>query len=215
MGVNGTSGSSQSHSSSSHASHSSHSSHASHSHSSHASHASRASHASHHSHASKSHHSQHAKSHHKDSFTAHKSAKTHKTGTVNKTGLPAGCDTVQGCANYLLHSPNVSFWNGLSTGSDRANMQRLANGQQATVPATGRQVTPSLNMMQSLATMAANGPVQINALTGGVHSANSNHYQGTAVDLDTHVGSTAQIVSIANQYGGARNYERDHIHLNF
>jgi hypothetical protein len=83
------------------------------------------------------------------------------------------------------------------------------------VPATGQTVTPKLEAMQALVEMANNGPIMINALTGGQHSTNSNHYSGLAIDLDIGVGDPAQIEAIANKYGGTRNSETDHIHLDF
>lgn len=135
------------------------------------------------------------------------------TAPVGGTGNVPG--TVQESARQLLASPNVSFWSGLSSGSDRANMERLARGEQAYVPATGRYVTPNANMMQALVDMSKQGPIMINALTGGQHSSNSNHYRGTSVDLDVSTGNHTMIERIARQYGGERNYERDHIHLDF
>src|SRR5207237_8556458 len=97
---------------------------------------------------------------------------------------PSNTNTVQGCAQFLLKSPNVSFWTGLSSGSDRANLERLAHGQPAYVPATGGHVMPKLSMLKALVDMAKHGHIMINALTGGTHSVGSNHYSGTAVDLD-------------------------------
>ena len=123
--------------------------------------------------------------------------------------------TVAGCARTLLASKNVSFWSGLSTGSDRKNLQLLAEGKKAFVPATGEHVMPRLKMMQALVDMAKHGPIMINALTGGSHSPNSNHYHGTAVDLDLSTGNASMIQSIAAKHGGVRNYETDHIHLDF
>jgi hypothetical protein len=123
--------------------------------------------------------------------------------------------TVRGCAQFLLHSKNVSFWSGLSTGSDRKNLELLAKGKSAFVPATGGHVKPKLSMMRALVDMAKHGRIMINALTGGHHSTNSNHYHGTAVDLDVSVGSASQIAAIARKYGGFRNFETSHIHLDF
>lgn len=138
-------------------------------------------------------------------------AKMKKIASTPKFNL----NTVQGCAQYLLKSKNVSFWSGLSTGSDRKNLERLARGQKAFVPAKGWSVTPKLKMMQALVAMAKRGRIMINALTGGVHSPNSNHYRGTAVDLDLSTGNAGMIESIARRYGGVRNFETDHIHLDF
>lgn len=150
----------------------------------------------------------------------------HVDGNVNAHDLKAlekaakaaaapNTNTVAGCAQFLLKSHNVSFWSGLSTGSDRKNLELLAKGHKAFVPATGGHVTPSLKMMQALVDMAKHGPIMINALTGGHHSPNSNHYRGVAVDLDLSRGSATQIARIANQHGGRRNFETDHIHLDF
>ncbi|MFL5319349.1 MAG: hypothetical protein ACJ790_06800 [Myxococcaceae bacterium] len=135
--------------------------------------------------------------------------------SVSHVVRPMNTNTVQGCAQFLLHSPNVSFWTGLSSGSDRKNLELLAHGKPAFVPATGGHVFPKLSLMQALVDMAKHGRIQINALTGGTHSPNSNHYHGTAVDLDINVGNTSQIVAIANRHGGFRNFETDHIHLDF
>jgi peptidoglycan hydrolase-like protein with peptidoglycan-binding domain len=128
---------------------------------------------------------------------------------------PANTNTVKGCAQYLLRSKNVSFWTGLSTGSDRKNLERLARGEKSFVPATGGYVTPKLSMMQALVDMAKRGPIMINALTGGSHSPNSNHYHGTADDLDLSTGNASMIAAVARQHGGLRNYETSHIHLDF
>lgn len=124
-------------------------------------------------------------------------------------------NTIRGCAQFLLRSKNVSFWDGLSTGSDRANLQKMARNGKGYVNATGQFVKPKLSMMRALVEMAKKGPIQITALTGGVHSPNSNHYRGTAVDLSIYTGSPAEIERIANKYGGYRNFETDHIHLDF
>jgi hypothetical protein len=124
-------------------------------------------------------------------------------------------NTVQGAAQALLDNPNVSFWSDLSSGSDRAALEQIAKTGKSTVPQTGETVTPNLEMMQALVEMAKQGPIMINALTGGEHSVGSNHYTGNAVDLDIGVGDAAQIEAIANQFGGTRNSETDHIHLDF
>jgi hypothetical protein len=134
---------------------------------------------------------------------------------VNHVIRPMNLNTVRGCAQFLLKSPNVGFWSGLSTGSDRKNLERLARGEKAFVPATGGHVTPKLSMMRARVDMAKHGRVMINALTGGSHSPNSNHYRGTAVDLDLSTGNAGQLAAIARRYGGIRNFETSHIHLDF
>jgi hypothetical protein len=123
--------------------------------------------------------------------------------------------TVKGCAKLLLQNPNVHFWSVLSTGSDIKAMRSLARTGTVRVPVTGQVIKPNLRMMQALVDMAKHGPIQINALTGGVHSVGSNHYSGTAVDLSIFVGDSGEIERIANQHGGFRNFETDHIHLDF
>jgi hypothetical protein len=128
---------------------------------------------------------------------------------------PVNLKTVAGCAQALLNSKNVSFWSGLSTGSDEKNLERLADGKKALVPAKGTQVMPKLSMMRALVAMSKRGKIQINALTGGVHSTNSNHYRGTAVDLSIHTGNSGMIERVARKFGGIRNFERTHIHLDF
>lgn len=161
-----------------------------------------------------------------------KSHGTHDAAPIHHAAAH-GTSTVAGCAKILLDSPNVTFWTGLSSGSERANFQRLARGQDARVSATNRttpsHVKPSLRIMQALVEMSRKGSIQINAVTGGTHSFNSNHYQGRAIDLSV-VGATehdhlgahhkrfltpSEITSIANRHGGARNSESDHIHLDF
>lgn len=128
---------------------------------------------------------------------------------------PPSTRTVAGCAQLLLRSPNVSFWTGLSTGSERKTFEALAHGHKAYVPHTGGHVMPKLKMMQALVAMSKHGHIMINALTGGTHSPNSNHYRGTAVDLDVSTGNHGMIEHTARQHGGLRNSETDHIHLDF
>lgn len=140
-------------------------------------------------------------------------------GAIAPTTTPADVKSVQQSASRLLElekQGRVKFWDGLSSGSDKKNIERLAAGQPAFVPATGQQVTPSPKLMQALVSMAERGPITINALTGGQHSSGSNHYKGTAVDLDVSSGlGASNIEAVAAQYGGRRNSERDHIHLDF
>lgn len=140
-----------------------------------------------------------------------------------KKKLAPNLNTVKGCAQFLLNSPNVGFWTPLSGTNgrgERTNLERLAKGQKAIVrtPDDGpgdRFVKPNIRIMKSLVAMAKAGPVTINALTGGDHSTGSNHYSGNAVDLSVHTGNTSQLVAIANRFGGIRNSETDHIHLDY
>jgi peptidoglycan hydrolase-like protein with peptidoglycan-binding domain len=127
--------------------------------------------------------------------------------------------TPQQAAQALLNSPNVSFWGGLSTGSDRRQFERIARGENPAVPAHGANATTSINpnMMRALVQMSREGRIQVNALTGGSHSTNSQHYRGNAVDLQPNIRgnlSTARIRQIAAEYGGVKNNEA-HIHLTF
>jgi len=116
-------------------------------------------------------------------------------------------NTVTGCARQLLASKNVSFWTGLSTGSERTALERAARG--------GEHAPFRLALMQALVAMARKGPILIIALTGGAHAPNSHHRRGTAVDLDLSVGTPRELEEIARRYGGIRNWERDHMHLDF
>lgn len=152
------------------------------------------------------------KKHH---LTVNGALSTNDLKAMKKTLARRSTKTVAGCANILLRSKNVSFWTGLSSGSDRKNLELLAKGKQAFVPATGGHVKPKLKMMQALVAMSRRGPIMINALTGGQHSTGSNHYSGTAVDLDLSTGNASMIARIARKYGGLRNFETDHIHLDF
>jgi peptidoglycan hydrolase-like protein with peptidoglycan-binding domain len=125
--------------------------------------------------------------------------------------------TAQQAAQALLNSPNVSFWGGLSTGSDRVQLERIARGENPRVPAHGPNATTTINpnMLRALVAMSREGRIQINALTGGSHSTNSNHYRGDSVDMQPGVGlSTSRIRQIAAEYGGVKNNEA-HIHLTF
>jgi hypothetical protein len=126
---------------------------------------------------------------------------------------PQDTNTVAGCAQALLRSKNVDFWTGLSTGSDEKNFRALAEGKKAFVPATGQHVMPKLKMMQALVAMSKKGNILITALTGGHHSTNSNHYRGTAVDLG--LTNAGMIADVARKYGGFRNSETSHVHLDF
>jgi zinc D-Ala-D-Ala carboxypeptidase len=140
-----------------------------------------------------------------------------------KKKLAPNLNTVKGCAQFLLNSPNVGFWSplsGFNGRGERTNLERLAKGQKAIVrtPDDGpgdRFVKPNIRVMKALVAMAKAGPVTINALTGGDHSTGSNHYNGTAVDLSIHTGNASNLVRIANRFGGFRNSETDHIHLDF
>jgi peptidoglycan hydrolase-like protein with peptidoglycan-binding domain len=140
-----------------------------------------------------------------------------------KRKLQPNLNTVKGCAQFLLNSPNVGFWTPLSGTNgrgERTNLERLARGDSAIVrtPDDGpgdRFIKPNIRVMKALVAMAKAGPVTINALTGGDHSTTSNHYRGTAVDLSIHTGNAANLVRIANRFGGVRNHETTHIHLDF
>ena len=122
-------------------------------------------------------------------------------------------------ARAILASGNTRFPLRLETGGtarrDFESIVRHGDGQ-AWVPHTGRWTPVKRSLMDALAAMAGSGGTWINALTGGNHSNGSHHYSGTAVDLD--LGSplgAGRIQSIARRYGGQRNYESSHIHLDF
>jgi hypothetical protein len=92
----------------------------------------------------------------------------------------------------------------------------VAAGHKAPVAATGVPTAVNENMIRGLAAMVDAGAVLINCMTNGSHHANSNHYKGTAVDLDltSPLGSRA-IEAIARAHSGLRNFESNHIHIDF
>ncbi len=122
-------------------------------------------------------------------------------------------------AKAILASGNTRFPLRLETGGTaRRDFESIVShgDGQAYVPHTGRWTPVKRSLMDALAAMAGSGGTWINALTGGNHSNGSHHYSGTAVDLD--LGSplgAGRIQSIARRFGGARNYETSHIHLDF
>lgn len=122
-------------------------------------------------------------------------------------------------AKAILASGNTRFPLRLETGGTaRRDFESIVShgDGQAYVPHTGRWTPVKRSLMDALASMAGSGGTWINALTGGNHSNGSHHYSGTAVDLD--LGSplgAGRIQSIARRFGGARNYETSHIHLDF
>lgn len=131
--------------------------------------------------------------------------------------------TVKGAAAILLKRSNVYFWNGLSTGSDRRRLEELASTGRCRCPMTGQWVVVDLRILQALIEISDNGPVMVNALTGGRHGGpdgnerthDSRHYIGKAIDVDIGTGDTSEIVRILRKHGGARNFERSHIHADF
>lgn len=122
-------------------------------------------------------------------------------------------------ARKILASGNTRFPLRLETGGTaRRDFESIVShgDGQAWVPHTGQWTPVKRSLMDALTAMAGSGGTWINALTGGNHSNGSHHYSGTAVDLD--LGSplgAGRIQSIARRFGGARNYETSHIHLDF
>lgn len=95
-------------------------------------------------------------------------------------------------------------------------LQEMAKTGRARVPATGQRVVINPRLLQFLAAATKAGDVKINAVVNGNHTAGSNHYKGNAVDIDLTSGLGAgRITSIARRFGGVRNSEGDHIHLDF
>jgi hypothetical protein len=120
-------------------------------------------------------------------------------------------------AEKILESPNSRFDFVSPTGGNaRHGLEAIAAGHKAPVAATGVPSNVSESLLRGLAAMGDAGVVLINCLTNGRHSTGSNHYKGKAVDLDltSPLGAHA-IEAIAKEHGGRRNFESDHIHLDF
>src|SRR3954447_2836942 len=120
-------------------------------------------------------------------------------------------------AKKILESPNSRFACSSPTGGTaRRGLEEIAAGHKAPVAATGVPTDVDENLLRGLAAMDDAGVVLINCLTNGKHSIGSNHYKGKAVDLDLTSGLGARAIeAIAREHGGRRNFESDHIHLDF
>jgi hypothetical protein len=123
----------------------------------------------------------------------------------------------QRLAKKILESPNSKFLFSSSTGGTaRAGFEAIENNRKAPVAATGLPTDVDASLLQALAAMVDHGAILINCLTNGRHVTNSNHYRGKAVDLDltSPLGARA-IEAIALLHGGRRNFESNHIHIDF
>ncbi len=114
-------------------------------------------------------------------------------GTTSDTGAVSG--DAKSLAQQLLDrvgSGQISTLDNGTGASVKNNLQDLADGknpktskqfkQCATPPATAdTEVDPQL--LKFLVDLSGSNKLTINALTGGCHTANSNHYKGKAVDL--------------------------------
>jgi hypothetical protein len=123
----------------------------------------------------------------------------------------------QRLAHKILESPNSRFlFSSPTGGTARGGFEAIAAGRKAPVAATGGTTDVSENLLRGVAAMVDAGVVLINCLTNGKHVTNSNHYRGKAVDLDltSPLGARA-IEAIAIQHNGRRNFEADHIHIDF
>lgn len=161
-----------------------------------------------------------------------------KTGTSSGGGGGSGrnsedCDdssdvsggtvsgNVQELAEQILDSGNASFAYDTvsSNGSTEEQLKRLASGKKAqtTCPSVGtHDVNVNPNILKFLVEATKKGKVGINALTDKCHSGGSNHYKGTAVDLDLNSAVSADtLIEIAKKYGGVRNSEGSHYHFDF
>lgn len=100
------------------------------------------------------------------------------------SSLPA-----QEAAKKLLDHPNVTLLNSSSCGAAagaKSNLQQVSEGKGMTrCPAGGGgSVAANETLLNSLVDIANAGvKFQINSLAGGKHSSGSNHYDGTAVDI--------------------------------
>jgi hypothetical protein len=120
-------------------------------------------------------------------------------------------------AKKILESPNSRFvFVSPTGGTARAGLEAIAAGHKAPVAATGVPTDVNENLLRALAAMVDAGVVLVNCLTNGKHTTGSNHYRGTAVDLDLTSGLGARAIeAIALQHSGRRNFESNHIHIDF
>lgn len=123
------------------------------------------------------------------------------------------------CARVILRAHaagRVSFWSGLSTGPDLVQIQRVARGEPMVAEARmygRRRSHPSIKMMRWLAECAAKGHrFQINALTGGTHSANTTHQYALSADIHR---ADREILDELRKYGGRLLDEGSHLHCSF
>jgi hypothetical protein len=112
----------------------------------------------------------------------------------------------------------VTFPYQSSTGDSKEVLKQLADGKEAPVTCSNAgtnhtKVNP--NILKFVIAASEKTKVGINAITDKCHTSGSNHYKGKAIDLQLGVGDTGQILNIAKQYGGVRNSETSHIHLDF
>lgn len=121
---------------------------------------------------------------------------------------------VQELAQKLLDNKKVTFPYTDSQGLNaRAVMEEIAKSGKGQVNGTnasnrGEKVEVKVNMLKALAEYAENEPIAINAITNATHSATSNHYRGTAVDLGCSPGlNRTKFDKIAQKYGGKNNGE--------
>jgi len=105
-------------------------------------------------------------------------------------GTAVSSASAQEAARQLLSNANVSSTNSVSSCGTYAgatsNLQQAAagNGMSRCPCGGGGSVAPDPTLLNSMIDMAnAGARFQINVLAGGCHSSGSNHYQGTAADI--------------------------------
>lgn len=144
---------------------------------------------------------------------------TGDTGTLDQL-FTAPPSELAAIARRLLASPNVGYpLDGHSSnGSSKEQMLRIARGLPPLSTCSNSPQTPvniSPRIMYFLQAAAKVTSVQINALTDKCHSSGSNHYLGQAIDLDLQSGSLSALLPIAERYGGRKNSESTHHHIDF
>ena len=118
-------------------------------------------------------------------------------------------------AQKLLDSPNVTYWDQSRDAGDKSrpsdNLRSIAAGELANTStrglAGGKKTAIDTRLLQFLVELSEKTSFQINALAGQKHSANSNHYSGTAVDFQCGYSLPDIADSIASKYGLKRNWE--------
>lgn len=134
-------------------------------------------------------------------------------------------NTPQLKAQYIEDSLHVHWASWLSTGSDERRLDEIESPEHGTdvwVPHFRRYAKLNTRILDFLYDCAKagekhGGVVIVNAWTGGVHSSDaSRHYIDAALDLA--VQSTLRypvMAALWAKHGATRNFERDHIHLDF
>lgn len=131
----------------------------------------------------------------------------------------ADAETIDGSAKDLaqqiLDNPNITYWDQARDAGDQSrpsdNLRSIAKGELAHTskrgPAKGATTAIDVNLLKFIAELGSKRKIMINAIAGQVHSANSNHYKGLAVDFNCGDDIPQTADAIGKKYGVGKNYE--------